>query len=66
MAYSNIKAVISSDIRKVWEMVLAVDKYSAWRSDLSKTETVNEKKFIEYTKEGYPTMFTVTVVEIYK
>lgn len=66
MANSNIKAIIGSDIHKVWETVLAVDKYSAWRSDLSKTETVNEKKFIEYTKEGYSTMFTVTVVEPYK
>lgn len=66
MANSNIKAIIGSDIHKVWETVLAVDKYSTWRSDLSKTETVNEKKFIEYTKEGYSTMFTVTVVEPYK
>lgn len=58
--------MISSDIRKVWETVLAVDKYSTWRSDLSKTETVDEKKFIEYTKEGYATIFTVTVAEPYK
>lgn len=66
MANSNIKAIIGSDIHKVWETVLAVDKYSTWRRDLSKTETVNEKKFIEYTKEGYSTMFKVTVVEPYK
>ena len=66
MANSNIKAILSSNIYKVWETVLAVDKYSTWRSDLSKTETVNEKKFIEYTKDGYPTVFTVTVVEPYK
>ena len=66
MAASHIKAVISSDIHKVWEMVLAVDKYSAWRSDLSKTKIVDEKKFVEYTKEGYSTMFTVTFVEPYK
>ena len=66
MTNSNIKAIIGSDIHKVWETVLAVDKYSTWRSDLSKTEIVNEKKFIEYTKEGYSTMFTVTVVEPYK
>lgn len=66
MATSSIKAIISSDIHKVWEMILAVDKYSTWRSDLSKTETVNEKKFIEYTKEGYSTIFTVTVAKTYK
>ncbi|MCM1251438.1 MAG: SRPBCC family protein [Clostridium sp.] len=66
MAASNIKATINSDIHKVWETVLAVDKYSTWRSDLSKTETVNEKEFVEYTKEGYATMFTVTALEPYK
>lgn len=38
MTFSNIKAIINSDIHKVWETVLAVDKYSIWRSDLSKTE----------------------------
>lgn len=66
MAVSNIKEIINSDIHKVWEVILAVDKYSVWRSDLSKTEIINEKQFIEYTKDGYDTTFTVTVVEPYK
>ena len=29
------------DIHKVWDIVFAVDKYSEWRSDLSKTEIIN-------------------------
>lgn len=66
MAISNIKEIISSDIHKIWEIVLSVEKYSVWRSDVSKTETINERQFIEYTKEGYATTFTVTVVEPYK
>lgn len=66
MAVSNIKEIINSDIHKVWEVILTVDKYSVWRSDLSKTEIINEKQFIEYTKDGYDTTFTVTVVEPYK
>ena len=33
---------------------------------LSKTEIINDKQFIEYTKNGYATTFTVTVVEPYK
>lgn len=66
MAISNIKEIIGSDIYKVWETVLAVERYSAWRSDLSKTEIINEKQFIEYTQEGYATTFTVTVIEPYK
>ena len=66
MATSNIKENIDSDIHKVWEIVLAVEKYNQWRSDLSKTEIINENQFIEYTKDGFPTTFTITVVEPYK
>lgn len=66
MAVSNIKEIIGSDIHKVLETVLAVEKYGEWRSDLSKTEKINEKKFIEYTKEGYATTFVSTVIEPYK
>ncbi len=66
MIASNIKAIIQSDIHKVWKNVLEIDNYSAWRSDLGKTETVNEKQFIEYTKEGYPTTFVIAVAEPYK
>ena len=63
MTTSNIKHIIDSDVHKVWETVLAVDKYNQWRSDLSKTEVINEEQFIEYTKDGFPTTFTITVVE---
>lgn len=66
MAISNIKENIDCDIHEVWETVLAVEKYSQWRSDLSKTEVIDEKQFIEYTKDGYATTFTVTVVEPYE
>ena len=66
MATSNIKALISGELRKVWELVLNVENYGAWRSDLSKTEVISDKQFIEYTKDGYPTTFTVTVVDPYR
>lgn len=66
MAISNIKEIIRSDIHKVWEVVSAVDNYSAWRSDLSKTEIIDEKKFIEYAKNEFATTFTITVAEPYK
>lgn len=49
MAVSNINVIINKDIHKVWDIVFAVEKYSEWRSDLSKTEIINEKQFIEYT-----------------
>ena len=63
MAESTINAVLHSDVETVWKTVLDVENYAAWRSDLSKTEIVSETQFIEYTKDGYPTAFTVTAVE---
>lgn len=65
MAVSNIKAVFSSDIHKVWNVVTTVEGYQ-WRSDLSKAEMLNETQFVEYTKDGYATTFTVTACEPYK
>ena len=66
MAISNIKTVMRCDVQKVWEAVTTVEDYVKWRSDLSKTEVINEEQFIEYTKNGYPTTFTITVVEPHK
>lgn len=66
MATSNIKALIPGELHKVWELVLDTENYGAWRSDLSKTEVISDKQFIEYTKDGYPTTFTVTLVEPYR
>ena len=66
MAVSNIKALIPGELHKVWDFVLDIENYAAWRSDLSKTEVISDKQFIEYTKDGYPTTFTVTLVELYR
>ena len=66
MATSNIKALIPSELRQVWDFVLDIENYAAWRSDLCKTEVISDKHFIEYTKDGYPTTFTVTLIEPYR
>ncbi|MCM1145267.1 MAG: SRPBCC family protein [Blautia sp.] len=65
MAISNIKAVLPGDIHKVWEIITDIQNYG-WRSDLSKTEVVDDKQFIEYTKDGYPTTFTITLTKPYE
>lgn len=65
MANSNIKVVLECDIQRVWDIVTSLENY-AWRSDLSKIEIINEKQFMEYTKEGYPTTFTITVMKPYE
>lgn len=65
MAVSSIKAVFQCDIKRAWEVVTSLENYS-WRSDLSKIEIINDSQFIEYTKDGYATTFTVTAKEPYK
>lgn len=65
MTKSSVKVTIKSDVKKVWNTVTDVAHYH-WRSDLSKTEIIDEKHFAEYTKDGYPTTFTVTLTEPFK
>ena len=65
MVVSSIKEVINSNVKKVWDMVLDYENYT-WRSDLSKTEVIDENQFVEYNKDGYPTTFTVTLTEPFK
>lgn len=65
MAISNIKVSLPCDIQNVWEAVTSLEDCT-WRSDLGKIEIVNENQFIEYTKDGYATTFTITVKESYK
>ena len=66
MTASNIKSYIPDGLLKVWELILDIENYATWRSDLSKTEVISDTQFIEYTKDGYPTTFTVTLVDPYK
>lgn len=60
MAISKISAVFQGNLQTVWDAVTSLDHYQ-WRSDLSQIEVINEKQFIEYTKDGYATTFTITV-----
>ena len=65
MAVSTIKSTFQCDIKRVWETVTSLEKCT-WRSDLSKIEILNDKQFIEYTKDGYATTFTITATDSYK
>lgn len=66
MANATIKVLISEELHKVWDFVLDIKNYAAWRNDLSKTEVVSDKQFIEYSKDGHPTTFSVTRIEPYR
>ena len=65
MAISNMKAVFQCDVKKVWDIVTSLENCT-WRSDLSKIEILNEKQFVEYTKDGFATTFTITATEPWK
>ena len=62
MVKSNIKKEFNCDIEKLWNIITDNTKY-AWRSDLSKIEIIDDKHFIEYAKNNYPTYFTITSKE---
>lgn len=65
MAASTIIAEFPCGIERVWDTVTSLSKYT-WRSDLDRIEILSENKFVEYSKNGFATTFTVTVNERYK
>ena len=62
MAIAKMKAAFQSEIKDVWNVVTSLDN-TEWRSDISKIEVISDKQFIEYTKDGYATIFTITVTK---
>lgn len=65
MTFSNVKTIFPSDIHNVWETVTCLEAFS-WRSDLERIEISGKNQFIEYTKSGFATCFTITHTEPYK
>lgn len=65
MTTVNKKAFFPCNIQKIWDIVTSLE-HTAWRSDISKVEIINDNQFVEYTKDGYPTYFTVTTKELHK
>ena len=49
-------------VRRVWQAVTDLSS-TAWRSDLSRVEVLDETHFVEHTKSGYATNFTVTACQ---
>lgn len=59
MIKSNIKKEFSCEIDRLWNIVTDNTNY-IWRSDLSKIQIIDDTHFIEYTKNNFPTYFTIT------
>lgn len=62
MIRSNIKKQFFCDKNKLWDIITDNSNYK-WRTDLSKIEIIDETHFIEYTKNNFPTYFTITAKE---
>lgn len=61
----TIEKTFNSDIKIVWDIVTNLKNYH-WRSDILRVDIINEKEFIEITKSGYLTIFTILKKEKFK
>ena len=62
MATSKVTVHFPCPVKQVWHTVTDLT-HTAWRSDLARVEVLDEAHFVEYTKSGYATNFTVTACE---
>ena len=62
MAVSKVTVQFTCPVERVWQTVTDLS-HTAWRSDLNRVEVLDEAHFVEYTKSGYATNFTVTGCE---
>ena len=65
MAVSTITEMIDADLQEVWNVVTSLDSFG-WRSDLSDIKIIDEERFVEYSKDGYSTTFTITKTEPFR
>lgn len=59
MAKANVKVTFLCPAEKVWDLVTDLS-YCEWRSDLEAIEVIDDRHFVEITKDGIRTTFTVT------
>ena len=62
MATSKKTVHFPCPVEQVWHTVTDL-VHTAWRSDLARVEVLDEAHFVEHTKSGYATNFTVTACE---
>lgn len=59
MAVSQMTWELPYPIQQVWNVVTNLE-YISWRSDLKRVEELSQITFVEYTKSGFATTYTVT------
>lgn len=62
MATSQVTAEFSCPVETLWHTVTDLDR-TAWRSDIERVEILDAAHFVEHTRSGYATRFTVTACE---
>ena len=58
-----IREILPYDINTVWTVLRNAEDYPEWRSDVSRTEIPDGTVFIEYGKNEFQTVFTITKEE---
>ena len=62
MPTSKVTVHFPCPVDRVWQVVTDLTN-TAWRSDLTRVEVLDETHFVEHTKSGYATNFTVTACQ---
>lgn len=62
MAASKVTVHFSCPLEQVWHTVTDL-AHTVWRSDLARVEVLDKTHFVEHTKSGYATNFTVMACE---
>lgn len=65
MATSKVTIHLSCPVEQVWHTATDL-AHTDWRSDLAKVEILDDAHFVEHTKSGYATHFTVTACEPFR
>ena len=65
MPTSRVTVHFPCPVERVWQVVTDLTN-TAWCSDLARVEVLDETHFVEYTKSGYATNFTVTAYESHR
>lgn len=55
----TMRVIIDAPKKLVWEVITNNEQF-AWRSDLDRIDIKSATEFIEYTKQGFSTYFTIT------
>lgn len=63
MAVSKVACSFPCTVDQLWQIVADLTHID-WRSDLARVEALDSTRFVEHTKSGYATHFTVTAREL--